>query len=555
VIYREELSVPNDPYARQLEIFPRLTPEMMARVLAYGMAESIMKGRWLFERGKRSADFFVVLEGELEILSVNRKGQSIVVTTVPERQFTGELDLLNNRASLVSSRAGVDSKVLRITRANFRRLIVCEPDIGEVVMKAYILRRTGLIEHGQGGVVLIGPTHAGDTLRIERFLVHNGYPHHLIDTDQHGQEMDWAPWLDLAHGVLPAIILPDHTVLHTPSNTALADALGIAESLDTAIVHDVAVVGAGAAGLAAAVSAASEGLSTIVIEGSAPGGQAGTSSKIENYLGFPTGISGHMLASRAQLQAQKFGARLAVSRAVASLDCRQRPYLLHLQDEQIVTAKTIVIATGARYRKLSVRNHTRFENQGIYYAATAMEAPLCADQEVVVVGGGNSAGQAAVFLGRTVSHLHLLVRGTSLAATMSDYLIQRITSSPKITVHLQTEITALDGDLYLRSVEWTNRTTGRSETQAIASVFVMTGAEPNTEWLGGCLELDKKGFIRTGMEASEGRDRSAYATALPGVFAVGDVRSGSVKRVASAVGEGSVVVAAIHQYLATCGID
>lgn len=555
MIYREELSTPNDPYARQLEIFPRLSPEMMARVIAYGSEESIAKGCWLFERGERNVDFFVVLEGELEILSVNRKGQSIVVTTVPERQFTGELDLLNDRVSLVNSRAGVDSKVLRITRANFRRLISCEPDIGEVVIKAYILRRAGLIEHGQGGVVLIGPTHAGDTLRIKRFLVQNGYPHHLIDTEQHDQEADRAPWLDLAKGMLPAIILPDRRVMHAPSNAALADALGIAESLDPASVYDVAVVGAGAAGLAAAVYAASEGLSTIVIEGSAPGGQAGTSSKIENYLGFPTGISGQVLANRAQLQAQKFGARLAVSRAVTSLDCTQKPYCLHLQDGQIVTAKAIVIATGARYRKLSLQNHTRFENQGIYYAATAMEAPLCADQEVAVVGGGNSAGQAAVFLARTVSHLHLLVRGASLAATMSDYLIQRITSSPKITVHLQTEITSLDGDPYLRSVQWTDRTTGRSETHAIASVFVMTGAEPNTEWLGGCLELDKKGFIRTGMETSEGREQSAYGTALPGVFAVGDVRSGSVKRVASAVGEGSVVVAAIHQYIAALTED
>jgi thioredoxin reductase (NADPH) len=555
VIFSEEPPDRNDPYARQLEIFPRLSPEMVARALMYGSEESIAKGSWLFERGERNVDFFVVLEGELEILSTNRKGQTIVLTPVTERQFTGELDLLNARANLVNARAGVNSKMLRITRANFRRLIVCEPDIGEVIMKAYILRRGGLIQHGQGGVVLIGPTHAGDTLRIQRFLVQNGYPHHLIDTDQHDLESDQAPWLDLAKGMLPAIILPDQTVMHAPSNAALADALGISESLDPAVVHDVAIVGAGPAGLAAAVYAASEGLSTVVIEGSAPGGQAGTSSKIENYLGFPTGISGQLLASRAQLQAQRFGARLAVSRAVASLDCNQSPYRLLLQDQQVVTAKTIVIATGARYRKLTLPDYSRFDNQGIYYAATAMEAALCTDQEAVVVGGGNSAGQAAVFLARTVSHLHLLVRGASLAATMSDYLIQRITSSAKITVHLRTEITALHGDVYLRSVEWTDRAAGQSEIHSIGSVFVMTGAEPNTEWLRGCVDLDDKGFVRTGADASAGKQKSAYATALPGIFAVGDVRSGSVKRVASAVGEGSVVVAAIHEYIASCGTN
>jgi thioredoxin reductase (NADPH) len=553
--FSEEPYDRNDPYARQREIFPRLAPEMVARVIRFGSEESIAKGSWLFERGERNVDFFVVLEGELEILTSNRKGQTIVLTTVHEREFTGELDLLNARANLVNARAGVNSKVLRITRANFRRLIVCEPDIGEVIMKAYILRRGGLIQHGQGGVVLIGPTHGGDTLRIERFLVQNGYPHHLIDTDQHDLESDQAPWLDLAKGMLPAIILPDQTVMRAPSNAALADALGISESLDPAVVHDVAIVGAGPAGLAAAVYAASEGLSTVVIEGSAPGGQAGTSSKIENYLGFPTGISGQLLASRAQLQAQRFGARLAVSRAVASLDCSQRPYRLLLQDQQVVTAKTIVIATGARYRKLTLPDYSRFDNQGIYYAATAMEAALCTGQEAAVVGGGNSAGQAAVFLARTVSHLHLLVRGASLAATMSDYLIQRITSSAKITVHLRTEITALHGDVYLRSVEWTDRAAGQSEIHSIGSVFVMTGAEPNTEWLGGCLDLDDKGFVRTGTDASGVIQKSAYATALPGIFAVGDVRSGSVKRVASAVGEGSVVVAAIHEYIASCGTD
>jgi thioredoxin reductase (NADPH) len=321
------------------------------------------------------------------------------------------------------------------------------------------------------------------------------------------------------------------------------------ETIDPGHVYDVAVIGAGPAGLAAAVYAASEGLQTIVIEGLAPGGQAGTSSKIENYLGFPTGISGQALAGRAQTQAQKFGARLAISRTVVGLAYEERPYRLLLDDGQSVAACAVVIATGARYRKLDVPNYAAFEGQGIHYAATAMEAQLCRGEEVVVVGGGNSAGQAAVFLSRTVAHVHILVRAEGLAATMSDYLVQRIASSPKITLHPRTEITALEGDDRLHRVTWTRRDTGSAETRPVGNVFVMIGAEPNTDWLNGCLDLDAKGFVRTGLCADGTPLASPYATTRPGVFAVGDVRSGSVKRVASGVGEGSVVVQAIHQFL------
>jgi len=337
--------------------------------------------------------------------------------------------------------------------------------------------------------------------------------------------------------------------LHVPANGQIADALGLTERLDASRIYDVAVVGAGPAGLATAVYAASEGLSTVVIEGVAPGGQAGTSSKIENYLGFPTGISGQDLANRAQLQAQKFGAQLVVSRAVKRLDCSQHPYELRLEDDQRIMAKSIVIATGARYRKLSLPNYSRFENQGIYYAATAMEAVLCSGEEVIVVGGGNSAGQAAVFLAPTVSRLHLLIRGAGLAATMSDYLVQKILSSKKITLHLHTEITELEGDGSLHAVTWTDRSTGIAERKSIANVFVMTGAEPNTDWLRGCIDMDARGFIETGANIAESKPNSPYSTALPGVFAVGDVRAGSVKRVASAVGEGSAVIVVIHEYL------
>ena len=337
-------------------------------------------------------------------------------------------------------------------------------------------------------------------------------------------------------------------MLRKPSLAQLADDLGLTETFDHATVFDLAVVGAGPAGLAAAVYGASEGLQTIVVESMAPGGQAGTSSKIENYLGFPTGISGQALAGRAQVQAQKFGARLALSRAVVGLDCERAPYTLRLEDGESIRARAIVVATGARYRKLDVAGYQRFEGAGIYYAATAMEADLCGGDEIVVVGGGNSAGQAAVFLSRSAGHVHMLVRGAGLAATMSDYLVQRIERSDKITLYPHSEVTALTGDASLNGVTWTDRRSGAETTRPASSIFVMIGAEPNTHWAAGCLALDLQGFVCTGASAGADAD-SPYATSRPGVYAVGDVRSGSVKRVASGVGEGSVVVQAIHRFL------
>jgi thioredoxin reductase (NADPH) len=449
----------------------------------------------------------------------------------------------------VSGRARGDSRVVRVKRSDFRRLVSNEPDIGEIIMRAFILRRVGLIKHAQGGVVLIGAGHAADTLRIQGFLMRNGYPYRLLDTDV---DPDAGGFLDCFHltaDQLPVVIAPGEHVYRNPANAALADDLGLSETVDAAHAYDVAVVGAGPAGLATAVYAASEGLETLVLEGLAPGGQAGTSSKIENYLGFPTGISGQALAGRAQVQAQKFGARLIISRSVTGIDCEGTPYRLSLEGGRTVSARSVVIATGARYRKLDVPDLARFEGQGIHYAATAMESNLCTGEEVIVVGGGNSAGQAAVFLSRTVAKVHLLVRAEGLAATMSDYLVQRIQSSPRIELHTRTEITALAGHRFLEEVTWVHRPTGEATTRRIGNVFVMIGAEPNTEWLDGCLELDSKGFIRTGVD-SEGRAlASPYATSRPGIYAVGDVRSGSVKRVASSVGEGSVVVQAIHGFL------
>jgi thioredoxin reductase (NADPH) len=540
---------PTDPYAREGQTFPRLSADMARRVARYGTEELLKSGDIVFERGQRSVDFFLVLDGSIEIFDTEDHGRLTVLNVHHARQFTGEMDLFNDRQILVSGRAGADSRVVRVKRASFRHLVTGEPDIGEILMRAFILRRVGFIRHAQGGVVLIGPGHGGDTLRLQRFMTRNGYPHRQFDTEHDPDAGGFLDCFELKPDQLPVLILPGDIVLRNPSNAMLADALGLTETLDPDLIYDVAVVGAGPAGLAAAVYAASEGLSTIVLESTAPGGQAGTSSKIENYLGFPTGISGQALAGRAQAQAQKFGARLAIARAVTGLDCETRPYRLTLDGRLTVKACAVVVATGARYRRLDLDNFAKYEGQGIHYAATAMEAQLCRGEEVAVVGGGNSAGQAAVFLSRTVRHVRVVVRGSGLAATMSDYLVQRIENSPSITVHPYTEVTALAGDTYLRQVTLTNRNSGAIETHPIGNLFLMIGAEPNTEWLNGCLTLDAKGFVRTGRDAEDRALASPFATTKAGIFAVGDVRSGSVKRVASSVGEGSVVVRAIHQFL------
>ena len=406
----------------------------------------------------------------------------------------------------------------------------------------------GLIQGGTAGIVLLGSSRSSETMKLEQFLTRNRYPHSSLEPTN--EQVDAAQLVPTSaqKPPFPAVIFPDGKVLRSPSKAELADALGISELPDPDTIYDVVVVGAGPSGLATAVSAASEGLSIVVIEGTAPGGQAGTISKIENYLGVPTGISGAELANRAQAQAQKFGARLALSRDVIAIGPATGLHKLMLSSEIAVCARSIVIATGAQYKKLSVPNYERFENQGIYYAATAMEATFCRGKEVVVIGGGNSAGQAAVFLSGLAAHMHLIIRGAKLASTMSQYLISRIESSTRITLHTHTEVEHLEGDPMLEWVTWTNRLNERSETHQIGNIFVMIGAIPNTSWLHCSLALDDKGFIVTG--TAQAFENTRYATSVPGVYAVGDVRSDSVKRVASAVGEGSVVVSDIHRYLA-----
>ena len=543
-------SDPTDPYERQAQTFPKLSREHVDRIARFGETGDYPAGSELFRRGQRGVDFFVVIEGDVEITDGGTGGGEEIIHRHEDRQFTGELDLFNNREILVSGRTGKDSRIIRVPRNSFPRLIEAEPDIGEIIMRAFILRRVGLMRHSQGGVIVIGSSHSSDTLRIQRFLSRNGYPHRMLDTDEDPDAEGFIGCLRVDPEELPVVVLPERAFLRNPSTPQLADALGLTEELDPDRVYDLTVVGAGPAGLAAAVYGASEGLDTLVIEPLAPGGQAGTSSKIENYLGFPTGISGQALAGRAQVQAQKFGARLAISRRAASIQCAQSPYCVELEDGQRIATRSIVIATGASYRKPDVENFEKYEGQGIHYAATWLEGNLCSEEEVIVVGGGNSAGQAAVFLSQYARHVHMLLRSGGLAATMSDYLIQRIEASPKITLHTNTEITGLEGERFLEQVTWTNSQSSESETRKVSNVFVMIGAVPNTDWLGGCVPLDRGGFVITGRDRQGMALPSPYATERPGIFAVGDVRSGSTKRVASGVGEGSVVVSAVHAYLA-----
>src|SRR6187200_1107230 len=373
-----------DLITREADTFPRLSAEMLARIARYGNEERFAAGAPIYSRGDRNVDFFVVVEGSIEIFDVDDYDKPRVFLVLRSHQFSGELNLFNEREVLVSARAGEASRLLRIRRADFRRLVSIEADIGEIVMRAFILRRVNLIRHVHGGVVVIGPAHTADTLRLVQFLSRNAYPHRLVDTEHDAGGDGFLDCFSLSAADLPVVIAPGHRVLRKPSLAQLADDLGLTETFDHAQAFDLAVVGAGPAGLAAAVYGASEGLQTIVIESMAPGGQAGTSSKIENYLGFPTGISGQALAGRAQVQAQKFGARLALSRAVVGLDCDEAPYTLRLEDGQSIRARAVVVATGARYRKLDVPGYERFEGAGIYYAATAMEAELCGGEEIVV---------------------------------------------------------------------------------------------------------------------------------------------------------------------------
>ena len=545
--------------ARRDHIFPTLTAAQIDRVAHHGYVRRFTKGEVLIEAGTSSIPFFVIVAGSIEVVRPAGSSEQLVTVHQPGG-FTGEVNMLSGRRTLVRSRAAEDSEVIELTRDQLLSFVQTEPQLGEILMRAFILRRIELIASGIGDVVLIGSVHSPGTLRIREFLTRNGHPYHYIDLDR---DRDVEEMLDRFHVTVhdvPVVICRCDAVLRNPTNQQVTELLGFNETIDATHVRDLVVVGAGPAGLAAAVYGASEGLDVLVLESNAPGGQAGASSKIENYLGFPTGISGQELAGRAYLQAQKFGAQVMIAKEALGLTCDRQPYSIKLDGGAAIPARAIIIATGAEYRRLPLDNISTFEGNGIYYGATFVEAQLCGGEEVVVVGGGNSAGQAAVFLAATARHVHMLVRSGGLADTMSRYLIRRIEDNPTISLRTHTEIAGLEGDGQLDRVRWRNSQTGEVSDNRISHVFVMTGATPNTRWLDGCVAIDGKGFIKTGPELS--RDDLATAhwplaraphlleTSLPGVFAVGDVRGGNVKRVASAVGEGSIAVSFVHRVLA-----
>lgn len=449
--------------------------------------------------------------------------------------------------------------MIELDREHLLALVQTDSELSEIIMRAFILRRVELIAHGFGDVVIIGSSHCAGTLRVKEFLTRNGHPYSYLDLDRDSDVQDLLDRFHVSAADVPVLICRGDVVLRNPTNQQIADCLGFNAAIDQTQIRDVVIVGAGPAGLAAAVYAASEGLSVLVIETNAPGGQAGSSSKIENYLGFPTGISGQALAARAYTQAQKFGTQVIIAQSATRLMCDRKPYTIEISEGPRVPTRTVIIATGAEYRKPSLENLSRFEGAGVYYGATFMEAQLCIGEEVIVVGGGNSAGQAAVFLAQTARRVHVLVRSAGLAESMSRYLIRRIEENPAIVLRTKTEIVALEGVDHLERVRWRNNLTGTTETHNIRHVFYMTGAIPSTQWLDGCVVRDAKGFIKTGPDLSRdeltaahwalGRAPHLLETSLPGVFAVGDVRAGSIKRVASAVGEGSIAVAFVHQVL------
>ncbi len=538
-------------------MFPTLTAAQIERIAKRGRRRSISSGEVLVEAGAPIVPFFVITRGRVEVVRPSGSGDVLVAVHGPG-QFTGEVNMLSGRPALVRSRATEAGEAIELDHEQLLALVQTDGALSEVIMRAFILRRVELIARGLGDVVVIGSNYCAGTLRVKEFLTRNGHPHAYFDLDCDQDVQDFLDRFHVSAADVPIVICRGELVLRNPSNQQIAECLGFNEALNRKQIRDVVIVGAGPAGLAAAVYAASEGLDVLVLETNFPGGQAGSSSKIENYLGFPTGISGQALAGRAYTQARKFGAHMIIATGAKRLLCDSKPYAIEMDDGTSVLARAIIIATGAEYREPKIETLAAFRGVGVYYGATFVEAQLCRGEEVVVVGGGNSAGQAAVFLTQTAKRVHMLVRG-KLSDSMSRYLIRRIEQNPAIRLRINTEIVACDGSSHLERVRWRDRQSGEMESHDIRHIFLMTGAVPATQWLEGCLTLDDKGFIKTGPQLSPEELRAArwllprsphlLETSLAGVFAVGDVRSGNIKRVASAVGEGSIAISFVHKVL------
>jgi thioredoxin reductase (NADPH) len=548
----------SDGAVNQEQAFPTLTPLQIDRIRPFGKLRHVEAEKILFEPGDVTAPFFVLLSGGMDIVQPTPSGERLIVTH-RAGGFTGEMTLISGRGALARGRVTEPGEFLELSPEELRTLVARDAELSGLLMRAFILRRVLLISTSQGNVILLGSRHSAKTLHLREFLTRNGHPHTYIDLDTDAGAQELLDQFAVTPAAIPVVICNGQTVLRSPSIQELADCLGLNPNITGTEVRDLVIVGAGPSGLAAAVYGASEGLDVLVIESESPGGQAGSSSRIENYLGFPAGISGQELAGRAAAQAQKFGARMLIANSVTRLNCERHPYEVIVDDGRGIRARTVVIASGARYNKPKIENLTKFESLGVYYGATFIEAQLCGKEDVAVVGGGNSAGQAAVYLSETASKVHMLVRSGRLSDTMSRYLIQRIEENPVIEVHYCTEIVGLDGDAQLERVAWQDKNTGERSTHDIRHLFIMAGASPQTDWLKGCVALDNKGFILTGRELDPvirnyhwplQRVPQMLETSLPGVFAVGDVRAGNVKRVASAVGEGSICISLVHRVLA-----
>lgn len=541
------------------DAFPTLDAAAIEHVMRYGTTSEAAGGEILCEQDQPMDNFIVIIEGEAIVELTTTRGTELIATHGPG-EFFGDVHLLSGRPSLARCRMVKPGRIVTVHRSDLRALMQSDTELGEIIVRAFILRRMELLASSAGDVVVLGSLNSAGTLRIREFLTRNGYPYAFIDLERDKDVQKLLDHFQVSVSDIPVLIRHDR-VLKNPSNEEITRALGLNESVSERELRDVTIVGAGPAGLSAAVYAASEGLNALLLETNAPGGQAGSSSRIENYLGFPNGISGLDLASNAYEQALKFGAEFLIACAVTQIRCGSRPFQLVTSDGATVQSKTIVIATGAQYRKLPIENLSKFEGVGVYYGASTIEAQMCEANHVVIVGGGNSAGQAAVFLSRSADHVHIVVRADSLAESMSRYLSQRIEETPNITLHTQTEIVELEGDSHLEGVVLRDNKTGKTQKHPFRHVYLMTGASPNTEWLQNCVCLDDKGFVLTGASLTDHQLKEAgwplarkpylLETSIPGVFAAGDVRAGSVKRVAAGVGEGALAITFVHQALGT----